>query len=63
MTDIVERLRKWDSETHEPNTWGPPLTKLLNDAADEIERLRRLAGAVSPGESFSDLRKAAKAAP
>ena len=32
MSDIVERLRKWGSRFH---------GELLNDAADEIERLRQ----------------------
>ena len=32
----------------------------MQEAADLIERLMRLAGAVSAGESFGDLRKQAK---
>lgn len=28
----------------------------MNEAADEIERLRSLAGAASPGQSFADIR-------
>ena len=33
---------------------------VIEGAIAEIERLRRLAGAVSPGESFLDLRKASR---
>lgn len=33
MSDIVERLRNWNSEL---------LYRLHNDAADEVERLRKL---------------------
>lgn len=42
--DLVAELRRWGSvKVGTPftgNDWGPPLTKLLNDAADEIESLR-----------------------
>ena len=35
--DIVTELRAWADgrETPPPNTWGPALVNLLNDAADE----------------------------
>ena len=54
--DIVERLRKWGSlgvgqmipEDLAPNNyWGPALTKVLNESADEIERLRVALGRAS----------------
>ncbi len=46
---IIEKLRRiaateigapLPEELQSPNGWGPPLSKLLNEAADEIERLR-----------------------
>ena len=50
--DIVEELRKFslDGATY------ADLHGMLFRAADEIERLRSLAGAVSPGPSFADIR-------
>ena len=59
MSKLVDDLRKWGSikvgqsipeEFGGSNGWGPPLTKLLNDAADRIEYLEGLAGAVSQGD-------------
>ncbi len=50
MTDIVERLREVAAlkvgtvrqpEWMKPNDWGPAVSGLCGDAADEIERLRR----------------------
>ena len=57
MSDIVELLRKWGAVKTgeflpqdlidelmphgENGNWGPALSKLLNEAADEIEKLRR----------------------
>ena len=35
MTDIVDRLRRW---THDPQV--PPASDLMDEAADEIVRLR-----------------------
>ena len=61
--DIVERLHAAINNPQEEfpvNAWGPIVTALFSDALKEIERLRRLAGAVSPGESFNDIRRAAK---
>ena len=36
--------------------WGAPLAQLCIDAADEIDRLRVLAGVVSDGPSLAELR-------
>lgn len=33
---------------------------LMNQAADEIERLQRMAGAVTSGESFAELKEKAR---
>lgn len=58
VSKLVDDLRKWGSlkvgqlipeELARPNEWGPPLTKLLNDAADRIEYLEAHVGAVSQG--------------
>ena len=68
MSDIVSRLRElaatkagesppeWFSS---PN-WAEAMSVLLREAADEIERLRRLAGAVTQGEGFRDIREQTK---
>ena len=58
--DIIDRLKRWYDGA---NAWGPELTADLKAAVAEIERLRRLAGAVSDGESFLDMRKAARMPP
>lgn len=36
MSDIVERLRTWTHSVH-----AVPVSDMLDEAADEIERLRR----------------------
>lgn len=41
--DIVTELRRW---THDAN--ARPASDLMDAAADEIERLRRMLGAVTP---------------
>ena len=53
-----------------PNAWGATLSALLTKAADEIGRLRRensdirkIAGAVSGGESFPDIKGRTKCDP
>ena len=63
--DIIDRLKRWYDGTNDyrTNDWGPELTADLKAAVAEIERLRRLAGAVSDGESFLDIRKASRAPP
>ena len=43
MNDIVIELRRW---THDPA--ARPASDLMDAAADEIERLRRLVGVVAP---------------
>jgi hypothetical protein len=48
MTDIVERLRKASNASSE---WG----LLMQEAAVDIEFLRKHAGAITRGPSFSDL--------
>ena len=61
--DIVERLHAAINNPQEEfpvNAWGPIVTALFSDALKEIERLQRLAGAVSSGESFLDMRKASR---
>ena len=58
--DIIVRLERWPNEAHEINNWGPQLNALLADAVAEIKRLRALAGAVTPGESFGEIRDATK---
>lgn len=57
MTDIVERLRKVSG-------WTDTADDLCHEAAAEIERLRaqvddltRIAGAVSEGQSFDDIKR------
>ena len=63
MSDLVERLRQIQNtkggriDWLPPNGWAEPLSKLCGDAADEIERLRSLAGAVSPGQSVADIKE------
>lgn len=40
--ELVAELRKWGSlkvGDQIPNEWGPPLTELLNGAADRIDEL------------------------
>jgi hypothetical protein len=46
MSDLVQRLRE-----------AIPNTKLCNEAADEIEHLRSLLGAVTPGQSVADIKE------
>lgn len=59
MTDnLIERLT---DALRDPQLVLPVLyRKSIGDAIKEIQRLRTLAGAVSTGESFKDIRKAAK---
>ncbi|HEY7326906.1 MAG TPA: hypothetical protein VH592_04675 [Gemmataceae bacterium] len=57
--DLVERLRNpvfvLDAGAEYLNEEAA--RAVMREAADEIEHLRRLAGAVSRGESFMDIRK------
>lgn len=50
MSDIVERLRSPELPTQEPE-----VEALLREAAEEIERLRSLAGKADVGPSFAEL--------
>lgn len=51
--DIVERLQV----AIQAESWDPVAKVMFRDALAEIERLRRLAGAVSQGESFAEVRQ------
>jgi hypothetical protein len=42
------------------NGWGSQFSAMCRDAAAEIRRLRSLAGAVSQGPSFQEIRTASK---
>ena len=63
MSDLVERLRQIQNTKDgqidwlPPNGWAAPLSKLCGDAADEIERLQSLLGAVTPGQSVADIKQ------
>jgi hypothetical protein len=60
--DLLGSLKLGDpfpDELGGPDDWGPPISKLANDAAAEIRRLRRLAGAVSEGPSFAEIKEKA----
>lgn len=52
MSDIVERLRKFEIG---PDIDHKALCAVLLEAADEIEFLRKHAGAVSRGPSFVEI--------
>lgn len=41
MTDIIDRLRRWTHDQH-----AQPASDLMDEAAAEIERLRRMLGIV-----------------
>jgi len=62
MSDLVKQLRQIQHTKDgqidwlPPNGWAAPLSKLCGDAADEIERLRSLLGAVTPGQSVADIK-------
>jgi hypothetical protein len=49
--DIVERLRSGGAYS------GGEDEKLMDEAANEIERLRSLLGVVSPGHSVSEIKE------
>jgi hypothetical protein len=55
---VGDTLPDWlaDDPDWQINSWVRGLSKLLNEAKNEIIRLRRIAGAVSEGQSFSDIR-------
>ena len=70
---LVERLRNpqyfmESASTGSLATMGTAVSRLdetaalatMREAADEIERLQRLAGAVTQGESFRDIREQTK---
>jgi hypothetical protein len=59
--DLLGGLKPGDpfpDELGGTSNWGPAISRLANDAAAEIRRLRRLAGAVSQGEreSFAEIK-------
>lgn len=67
--DVLSRLEKYANlkvgqeippELGGPGGWGPPLTETIKDAIAVIRNLRAVAGAVSPGESFQDLKGRAR---
>jgi hypothetical protein len=75
MSDIVERLREVANiknggpipDELAPNVWGAALNDLCAGAADEIERLRAdivllrsMAGSVSSGPAFVEIKKDAR---
>lgn len=41
MADIIDRLRRWTHDAH-----AQPASDLMDEAADEIERLRKLLAAL-----------------
>lgn len=43
-----------------PNDWGQELHQDIVDAIDEIKYLRSVAGAVTKGESFADIKHEAR---
>ena len=55
MSDLVERLRgnaaEWSGDS------GEAYRALFTEAADEIERLQSLLGAVTPGQSVADIKQ------
>ena len=71
--DIIESLKqavavlpRLGTAHSDINVVGQPVTlplAVVQRAIAEIERLRRLAGAVSDGESFLDMRKASRTPP
>ena len=58
MSDLVERLRKAAIECEKNSYALEPIGALLKEAADEIERLRSVAGAVSRGPSQREIKTA-----
>ena len=65
MTDIVSDLREYRQELRamagqEHERDATPLGDLLKRAADEIEHLRQLAGKVSSGFTFNEIKRDAK---
>ena len=64
---LIERLRNPSRTTtdsgldgHVPRLDETATLAVMREAADEIERLQRLAGAISPGESFQELKGKAR---
>ncbi len=61
--DIVEELRNIASGdpagVMKINQWGEQIKSIADRAIAEIQFLRGMAGAVTKGESFADIRKAA----
>lgn len=62
MSDLVNRLREIENASEYPpewlpaNGWGLVLAALCGEAANEIQRLRSLAGVVSAGPSLAELK-------
>lgn len=66
MMDVVDKLRSIEVLTpgqkipewaNQPNGWGGALSAMCKEAREEIERLRSLAGAVSQGQTFAEIRR------
>ena len=55
MTDIVTRLRSYTPEEIAAVCGFKAFQAMMCEAADEIERLRSIAGKANVGESFADL--------
>jgi delta 1-pyrroline-5-carboxylate dehydrogenase len=60
MSDLVARLRTFEVQDDVSDSNADMIKGLMREAADEIERLQRLAGAVTAGESFSEIRRHVK---
>jgi hypothetical protein len=56
MSDLVQRLRDAHSMALQAD-YGRAQAALYKEAADEIERLQSLAGAVTPGQSVADIKE------
>ncbi len=56
MSDLVQRLCDAHSMALQAD-FAPGMAGLYREAADEIERLQSLLGAVSPGKSVADIKE------
>lgn len=59
--DLIARLRnpRWLTTGDDKRLDEAETVAAMKEAADEIEHLRSVAGSVSRGESFNDMRKRA----
>lgn len=61
---LPEQLERWgrldQHELMQMDGWAPMVTLLMRESAKEIVRLRGMAGAVTDGQSFADIRRIAK---